>query len=256
MWYESIMRLFIFFWKSISHRTQEAWGRKKERTKEGGTKRNSTSAGQSYSLKSGDSFGRLRRWYLLGSIHKVAMATGQPGLSTPRPKSGKPVGPTNGRMYPGVRYWWLVVRANLRRADSRSRYTCLSQVVELFCLYRQSRTRTYKKTSWSSIQFSIFTQYLHIRTTKSWHGQHIHEVYPRNCPRTALSLVPFLARSTFAPFFVQKIHRFASLMVVVVSFCIRKEFEIRNKIFPNFQHIARCKFLAYLFFSNRVHRYV
>lgn len=54
------------------------------------------------------------------------MATGQPGLSTPRPKSGKPVGPTNGRMYPGVRYWWLVDRANSRRADSRSRYTCPS----------------------------------------------------------------------------------------------------------------------------------
>lgn len=58
--------------------------KKEERKKEGRgrTERNSTSAGRSYSLKSGDSFGRLRRWYLLGSIHKVAMATGQPGLST------------------------------------------------------------------------------------------------------------------------------------------------------------------------------
>lgn len=189
MWRESILSLFIFFPRKHEplYGTAEAWRRKKERTMEGETKRNSTNAGQSYSLKSGDSFGRLRRWYLLGSIHKVAMATGQPGLSTPQPKSGKPVGPTNGRMYPGVRYWWLVVRANPRRADSRFRYTCLSHRWNCFVCIANSRTRTCKKTPRSSyIQFAIFTQHLHIRTTKSWHGQHIHEVYPQNCPRSSL----------------------------------------------------------------------
>lgn len=103
MWRESILSLFIFFLRKHEplYGTAEAWRRKKERTKEGETKRNSANAGQSYSLKSGDSFGRLRRWYLLGSIHKVAMATGQPGLSTPQPKSGKPSRPNEWANVPG-----------------------------------------------------------------------------------------------------------------------------------------------------------
>lgn len=42
------------------------------------------------------------------------------------------------------------------------------------------------------MQFPILTQYLHIRTTKFRRRQYIHEVYPRNCPRS-LSFVSFFS---------------------------------------------------------------
>lgn len=190
------------------------------------------SAGQSYSLKSGDSFGRLRRWYLLGSIHKVAMATGQPGLSTPRPKSGKPVGPTNGRMYPGVRYWWLVVRANLRRADSRSRYTCLSHRWNYFvCIANPEQERTRRSRGLPICRYnSQFSRSICIfvpqNPTYSWG-------LPTKLSTQFFPSFPFLHGSQpLLHSLLKKTHRFASPGGDFI--CIEKEFEIRNKIFPNF----------------------
>lgn len=184
-------------------------------------KRNSTSAGQSYSLKSGDSFGRLRRWYLLGSIHKVAMATGQPGLSTPRPKSGKPVGPTNGRMYPGVRYWWLVVRANPRRADSRSRYTCLSHRWNCFvCIANPERIRRPRGLPTYNSQFS---RTICIFEPQNPGTDNIFMRFTHETVHAVLSLVPFLTWSTFALFFCSKIHKFASFGGDFI--CIRNEIQ-------------------------------
>lgn len=45
--------------------------------------------------KSSNSFGQLRRWYLLGSIHIVSMVTGQLGACPPS-SVGRHIGPEVG----------------------------------------------------------------------------------------------------------------------------------------------------------------
>lgn len=160
------------------------------------------------------------------------MATGQPGLSTPRPKSGKPVGPTNGRMYPGVRYWWLVVRANLRRADSRSRYTYLSHRWNCFvCIANPEQERIRRPRDLPTYN-SQFSRNICIFEPQNPGTGNIFMRFTHETVHAVLFLVPFLAWSTFALFFVQKTHRFASLSSDFI--CIRTEFEIQNKIFLNF----------------------
>lgn len=87
----------------------------------------------------------------------------------------------------GVRYWWLVVRRNPRRAGSRSWYTFLTHRWSRCVLVPSMTNGRYKGSHARSfyVQFSILARYLHIRATKSQHGQRIHEARPRNCPRSS-----------------------------------------------------------------------
>lgn len=143
----------------------ETWRRGKERGKDRGTERNSTSAGRSYSLKSGDSFGRLRRWYLLGSIHKVAMATGQPGLSTLdgrslESQSAQRMGEcTRGCGTDG----WLSERTREERTVGLDILSSRTGAVRLLCLYPERECIRSALRSFYT-QFPILTQYLHIWT--------------------------------------------------------------------------------------------
>jgi len=135
------------------------------------------------------------------------MATGQPGLSTPDGRSLE--SQSAQRMGECTRGCAVLMaesgpRAKPRRAGSRSKYTLASRSGKDAAFVSPIRHKSVGRPprDLPSARFPILTRYLHIRATKSRHGQRIHEACPRNCPRSScLSLVRRSVPSSLASSF-------------------------------------------------------